>query len=291
MYWIGRDEPDNRQLAEVIQDGVGRRGKCLMVAGPGYQAGISMAYLSALERCPSRPRVVVVPMATMMGRSTWINHPEYPYIEVSRAMREAIGLNGNRPKRLERPGREFADEYDRQPAPSFIEAGLTRGELRMLIHARAETDAQKAARLRHRLDYYYAEMLTPESPGVTALADMGAMLRELGVAGVGYISPVNHEAVVQTIGEFACDQEARCNEICIEAFLDAIGDRGRVVDLSFAFPSRDFVDPLHPGYRARRAIGMKVAEYANAFLETGPVSAPAIARAGAAVDERHPRAG
>lgn len=267
MYWIGRDEPDNRQLAEVIEDGVGRRGKCLMVAGPGYQAGITMAYLAALEQARSKPRVAVVAMAPMMSRSTWINHPDYPYVELSRAMREALRLNGDRPKRLERPGREFADAYDREPAPSFINSGLTRGELRMLIHARAETEAQKVARLRHRIDYYYAEMLTPESPGVKAIAELGAMLRNLEIAGVAYISPVNHEAAAATIGQFVCEQEARCNEICAKAFLDALGDRGRVVDLSFDFPARDFVDPLHPGYRPRRAIGMQVAEHVNEFLD------------------------
>ena len=267
MYWIGRDEPDNRQLAEVIQDDIGRRARCLMVAGPGYQAGISMAYLSVLEHCRSRPRVVVVPIAPMMARSTWINHPEYPYVEVSRAMCEAIRMKGDRPKRLERPGLDFADAYDRLPAPSFFDTGLTRGELRMLIHARAETQAQKLARRRYRVDYYYAENLTPESPGVTAMVEMSEMLRDLGVASIGYISPVNHEAAAKAIGEFVCDQEKRCNEICIAAFLGALGDRGRVVDLSFSFPSRDFVDPLHPGYRARQAIGAKIAEYANEFLD------------------------
>ncbi len=267
MYWIGRDEPDNRQLAEVIQDGIGRRGKCLTVVGPGYHAGISLAYLSALERSRSRPRVVVVSVTPMMARSNWINHPEYPYVELARAMREAIGMNGNRPKRLERPGLDFADAYDRLAAPSFFDAGLTRGELRMLINAKAETQAQKLARLRHRVDYYYAENLTPESPGVRAIVEQGEMLRDLGVASVGYVSPVNHEAVVKTIGEFVCDQEKRCTEVCIAAFLGALGDRGRVADLSFSFPSRDFVDPLHPGYRARQAIGGKIAEYANAFLD------------------------
>ena len=46
-----------------------------------------------------------------------------------------------------------------------------------------------------------------------------------------------------------------------------LGDRGRVADLSFSFPSQDFVDPLHPGYRARQAIGAKIADHANEFLD------------------------
>jgi hypothetical protein len=267
MYWIGRNESDNRQMAEMIDDGLGSRTRCLTVVGPGYQAGIAIGYLSALRHSRSRPRVVILPVCPFMSTTPWLNHPDYPYQQVAAAMRAAVSGNGARPRRLERPGPEFADAYDRLPAPSFVDAGRTLGEMRMLIHARAETPWQKAVRLRHRMDYYYADTLEPDSPGVRLVADLAEMVVSLELRSVAYISPVNHEDLAESFGSAACSHEARNAEIVATAYRDGVGDLGTLVDPTFDFPRAEFVDPLHPGCDARGEVADRIVEAVRSHME------------------------
>jgi hypothetical protein len=267
MFWIGRKEPDNRQLAEMISDELGPGIRCLTVVGPGYHAAMAMAYLSALTHSRSRPRVVVVPLTPMMATSPWLDHPSYPYQQLAEGMRAALASNGSRPRRLERPGHDYANEYDQRPAPSFVDSGRTLGELRMLIHAPAETRSQKAMRLRHRFDYYYAETLEPDSPGVKLVAQLADMLASMELPSVAYISPVNHEALAESLGQVACDHEARNAAVIGAAYLNRTGSLGALIDPSFDFPRDNFVDPLHPGWHARRQVAARIAAAVSSHLQ------------------------
>src|SRR5581483_4917714 len=129
----------------------------------------------------------------------WHDHPTFNYVFESKSILDAV--SGDRPlKRVERTPIDVADAYDRTVAPSFTGETRTFGELRMIIEAKAETPWQKKYKLGARVDYYHAEELKPDSPGIVHLRELGEHLRRLELPTVAYVSPVNRDSVYEVAG-------------------------------------------------------------------------------------------
>ena len=144
MFWTSRDDADRRHLAEVIRDEIDPELRLEALVGASYGAVIIMAFLSALRRCPGRPRVVIVPTSIVVTTAGWLAHPQWGYTKAADGLREAVE-GGGRPTRLERPTDAEWEAYDRIPAPSLIKARRTMGELR-LDHQRHSLDSLAAHR-------------------------------------------------------------------------------------------------------------------------------------------------
>lgn len=266
MYWSAATDPDHRRLSEMIDDGLGPDVRSISFVSPGYHARIVMAFLAGLATCRSRPKVVVVPTSVMMTTAPWLEHPEFGY-ELESAGLHAVAA-GRRLKRLERPDRAYADAYDRRPAPSLVDAGLTQGELRMFIHAPAETPWQKAVRQRHRMDYYNADRLEDDSPGIRLIREMGAVLTAMELPSVAYVLPVNGERLVESLGDAASDHVRRNAALVESAYLGSVGERGAMVNAILDHPSADFIDPLHLGSGGRLPLAARISAAVQERLDS-----------------------
>lgn len=266
MYWFSPTEEDRRRLLTMIQDELGRRVRMVSVVGPGYHARISLAYLSALRFTRSRPRVAILPMSVLMATWPWVTHPEHGYQDVSAQLEQAVADPRSRPRRLAPTPPSVVEEYDAKPAPTLTDHVRTLGEMRMLIHARVESQSQKLTRLRHRMDYYNADRLDAQSPGIKLIEQLGELLAELDLPSVAYMTPVDHEALVATLGADAYDHVAHNVALVEKAFTAAVGDSGTLVADAFSSPSSHFMDPLHVNDVARRELARRIADAVRPFL-------------------------
>ncbi len=182
MFWTTHRDNDRRHLVQMVRDELGSELSFEALVGPGYNPRIIMAFLSALQRCESRPRVVIVPTSVLFAMSTWLAHPVLGYELVASELRAAIAANGGRPRRLARPGQDAEDAFDRRPAASLFGARRTVGELRLITNAPPGTRWQQVVRLRHLMDFYNAERLERESPGVALVGELGGTLAGHGLA-------------------------------------------------------------------------------------------------------------
>jgi hypothetical protein len=263
MYWTSANDADPRRVCDMIRDRLGRR--TLVLYGPGYHARIILAFLAALERCRHRPKLVVVPNSVMMLLHGWFEHPEFNYVTESRSIMKAV-VDGGPLKRVERTPVDVADAYDRTIAPSFIGAERTYGELRMIIEAKAQTPWQKQYKLGARMDFYHAEELKPDSPGVVKVRELGSRLRELSLPTVGYIPQVQRDALRQVAGEDGPEHARRNAELVEGTFREAIGDLGVVANAVLESPGTDFIDPIHTGPRGRALLTERIAQAAETLL-------------------------
>ena len=98
MFWTTPTDQDHRHLIEMVRDELGGV-KVEALVGPGYHARIVMAFLSALETLRSLPKVIIVPISTLMAQTIWLSHPELGYEAVAAELRGVIA-SGDRPQRL-----------------------------------------------------------------------------------------------------------------------------------------------------------------------------------------------
>ncbi len=271
MFWTTPTDTDHRHLVEMVRDELGSATTFEALVGPGYNARIVMAYLSALPHCRSRPKVVIVPASVMMSQSHWLSHPEVGYELMSAELRTIINGNGRkRPRRLvQHDTEEAVATWERQPAPSLFGARRTVGELRLITNAVPATRWQKAVRIRHLMDFYNAERFEPDSLGVTIVGEMAAMLRELEIPSIAYIPPINHEVLVATLGAKAKEHVARNATLIEAAFRAQCGELGTVVNAIFESPATEYIDPVHLSPAGRLRFAARIADAARPHLGPG----------------------
>ena len=76
------------------------------------------------------------------------------------------------------------------------------------------------------MDFYNAERLEPESPGVALVGELGQMLSGMELPSVAYIAPINHEVAAKTLGEGAREHLARNAALVEAAYREAAGAFG-----------------------------------------------------------------
>ncbi|MHB8656586.1 MAG: hypothetical protein ACYC91_01325 [Solirubrobacteraceae bacterium] len=266
LFWTIHTDTDRRHVVQMVRDELGGELQFEALLGPAYNPRIVMAYMTAFTRLSARPRVVVVPTSLVMSASTWLSHPVFGWEQVSDGIRAAIAHGGRLPRRLQRPGPEAEDAYDRLPAPSLFGARRTLGELRLITNAKPTTRWQQVIRLRHLVDYYYAERLEPGSIGLTLTTEVAAMLSSMGLQSVAYIPPINYEVVRKALGDAAHEHIVRNAELVERAYRDGAGDRGIVVNAAFDSPAAEYLDPLHLKEEGRRRFASRLAAAIDPLL-------------------------
>ena len=273
MLWVNWGERDQRKLDQIVKDQLGGV-DIETVVGGGYNPRVVVPFLEALRQLPSRPRAVVVPTSVLMATSTWLAHPVLGLEIRGRQLAEVVRRGGPMPKRLWVPDEGAWEAYDRLPIPSLIGPARTTGELRMFADAAPTSRWQHLVRLRHLLDYYNAETLDADSPGVVLVREMGALLREMDIPSVAHISPINHEMATKLLGPKARDHIARNAEVVESAYQAGAGDLGAVVNGAFDCPSSEFSDPAHVNEAGRRRFGAAIADAVRPFLDPSHRKAP-----------------
>jgi hypothetical protein len=271
MLWTNWGEADRRQLVHIIRDELGGVRYEALVGG-GYNPRIVMAFLGALQKCAGRPKVVVVPTSVLMATPTWLNHPQLGYEFRAPALIEVIERGDKKPRRLPLPDDAAWETYDRLPIPSLIGPPRTCGELRLITMATPASRWQHLVRVRHMLDYYNAERLEPDGPGVVLVGEMGTMLKEMGLPSVAHLSPINHEMAVKLMGQKVHEHIAHNAQVVETAYQNAVGDMGAVVNAVFDSPSSEFSDPAHVNQAGRRRLGAAIADAARPFLNGSTAS-------------------
>lgn len=269
MFWTARTDPDRRHLVDLVVQHLGGKTSAEVLVGPGYNPRVVMAFLSALEQCPGRPKLVIAPTSVLMCGSLWINHPSFSYEVESKHLIEMA--RGGETTKLNRAPESAFEEYDRLPAPSLYGARRTAGELRLIVGAAPQTKWQNAVRTRHLMDYYNAEALTPDLPGVQLVRDLGARLTEMNLPSVAYIAPVNHEVLKTTLGADAVDHLKRNADVIAESYAAGCGDdfaaRARVVNGVASSPNAHFADPVHLNFTGREAFAELIAQSTRELLD------------------------
>lgn len=269
MFWTSPNDPDQRSLARMISDELGGSVRVHALAGPGYNPRLVNVFLEALERCPERPKILVLPTSLLMATQAWLSHPNFSYLLEAPELRRIAEAGDRSARRLPRAGLEQWEEWDRQPAPSLFGARRTMGEVRIIINSNQQrqfswtqptTRWQQAIRMRHMMDLYNAEKLTPESYGVQLLTEMASYVAKLGIPSVGYISPINREVLATVLKQPAVDHVAANADVIAQAYRDAAGDGHDVVNAVFSCPGTDFGDPVHLNDRGRLHLAQLIAE-------------------------------
>ena len=110
------------------------------------------------------------------------------------------------------------------------------------------------------MDYYNAERLEAETPGVKLIAELAATITDLGLASVAYIAPVNHEMLKTTLGDAAVSHLVRNAEVIETAYLPGLGGRGPIANAVCLSPSKEFVDPVHLTYAGQERLARHIAD-------------------------------
>jgi hypothetical protein len=266
MFWTAPDDQDHTLVADMIAEELGPDVRVCSIVGPGYNPRIVMAFLAALGASRSRPRVVVVPVSTVFASLCWLAHPVFGYEEVAAAIRRAVSTGSSWRLRVDPPDQARWDQYDAMPAPSLAGDQRTIGELRMVAETRPTSGWQRTFRLRLLTEYYFAERVDPQGPGIELVGELGKALLDLDLASVGYIAPLNHEAGSRLLGTDTTEHLRSNGEIVARAFGDAVGSAGVAFDAVVALGEDAFFDPAHLRAPGRRHMAKMIADAARTNL-------------------------
>ncbi len=260
MWWTNSADTHRLPLPKLVMDGLGADWRYESLVGALYGPRIVGAYLSALDHAVSRPEVVVVPLAVRTTTTLSLQHPSFAHELEAEAIRAIVARGSTETEGLPRPPTNALEDYDRLPAPSLFGARRTVGELRMIISATPETAWQKAVRLRHLLDFYNAEKLTPESLGIRLIAELGERLTANKLPAVAYIPPVNHPLLKAMLGEGALAHLIANADLIEQTFLEATDGLGRVANAVLACDREHFGDPVHLNYEGRSILASAIVD-------------------------------
>ena len=161
MFWAVRSEDDRRNVVDIIRDILGRRVGLLALARDGYNQAMEMAFLSALEHCRSRPKVVVLSLSVQQLHVSFRCHPLRGQAIAVEAVNEAVAAWPDGPKTIRQPTDEEWAASDATLIPSFMGQRRSMGELDLFVNARSWSKTQRTTRWRHLLDSYTGEALAP----------------------------------------------------------------------------------------------------------------------------------
>lgn len=260
MWWTNSADSRRVALPTVVMEGLDNGWRYQSLVGALYGPRLVGAYLTALEHATSRPTMVLLPLAVRTTTTLSLQHPSFAHVMESEALRKIIASGETGVEELPRPGEDAYEEYDRLPAPSLFGARRTVGELRMIIGATPETAWQKAVRLRHLLDFYNAEKLTPDSVGIRLIADLGKQLVELDLPAVAYIPSVNHPLLKGMLGEAALEHLAANAALIEQTFVESTQGRGRVANAVMSCDREHFGDPVHLNYEGRSILASSIVD-------------------------------
>ena len=154
MVWTSRLDKDRRHLVQMLDDEIGDA-EMISVIGAGYNPLLVMTYLKAIERCVSRPKVMLVPTTVVEAMDVWRLHPQFGYAKESADPRPARS-GAPRPKMGYVVTDDDWEAYDQLPTASLIGARRTMGEFRLLTKAVPSTKWQHLIRRRITYDMYTA---------------------------------------------------------------------------------------------------------------------------------------
>lgn len=280
MWWTNRADTRRVALPKLLMEGLGEGWRYQSLVGALYGPRIVGAYLTALDHAVSRPDVVVVPLAVRTTTSLSLQHPSFAHEHEAEGIRAAVARGSTETTGLPRAPKDAFEDYDRLPAPSLFGARRTVGELRLIISATPETSWQKAVRLRHLLDFYNAEKLTPESPGIRLIADLGKQLAASNQPAVAYIPPVNHPLLKAMLGEGAIGHLAANADLIQQTFVEATNGLGRVANAVMACDREHFGDPVHLNYEGRSVLAAAIVDAVAEVRRLTRVPDPADPRRG-----------
>ena len=119
------------------------------------------------------------------------------------------------------------------------------------------------------MDFYNAERLEPESPGVALVGELGQMLSGMELPSVAYIAPINHEVAAKTLGEGAREHLARNAALVEAAYREAAGAFGTVVNAVFECPAGEYMNPIHLSEAGRARLARVIAQAVGSLLNGG----------------------
>jgi len=282
MFWTSRRDEDRRHLSEVIRDELDPAIRIQTLCAASYGPLMAMAFLDVLARCEHRPRLIVVPSSLQVAATTWLAHPVWGYARSAAAIR-AAAQSGVWPEHLDPVASSEWDAHDRLVIPSLEDRALTVGEVRLVSNGSPRTPWQERVRLRTLLDYYMGERFTAQSPGIRLVAELGALIAQLGVPAVAYAVPVDYELMADLFGPSAREHVAANASLMASTFCDATGGLGAFVDATFECAASEFTDPLHVDEAGRRRLGARIAEAGRRLLAAGDASGHGAAQASRAI--------
>ncbi len=265
MVWTSRLDKDRRHLVQMLDDEIGDA-EMISVIGAGYNPLLVMTYLKAIERCASRPKVMLVPTTVVEAMDVWRLHPQFGYAKESELILELLGSGAPRPKMGYQVTDDDWEAYDRLPTASLIGARRTMGEFRLLTKAVPSTKWQHLIRRRITYDMYTAQVLNREDPGVQVIEEMGRALTTAGIRSVALLHPIDVDMTVRLLGAAAKEHIERNVTNVREAYVDGAGALGRMVDLAYACPSEQYTDALHLNEDGRHLLAAALGEATRAAL-------------------------
>lgn len=245
--WYSKSQTDSpsTRLTTLVSSALGDSFKVASLIGPAYNPRISAAFLDFFDEHPFRPRLLILPASIYSAMSVWDMHPRYRYEREAAHIRTRImsGTTWLPPRSLEPTEHEFT-RYHSLHAASLVGAQRTIGEHELLRNSRPTSPQQRAIRSKALMDFYVAEGLGPESPGVQSLRDLGALVEHLGIPSVACIFPVNYQLARAALGSKA-SQRILDNAALLEATYSRQNSLCGVVNAATTCRASDFMDPLH----------------------------------------------
>lgn len=272
--FVDQTEQDPRRLEQMIQDELGPDVSIVTIAGPGAPPRLRAELVRILSTLENRPKAVLLSIAARTAADVHIlRHPDYGYprtLEYLSKVRDADArLISVGPQN--RSTKADFDSFRALPVTTRWGTASTIGEFLTQLRGRRGA-AEDINRQRMQFDYLHGEVIGPDHPALTELAELGRRLRAYGVPVVLYEPPVPIERGEQYFpGEFAAHVDANY-KTCTAAVTGELGDLVDLVELGRT-PDEEFIDPAdgseHCNYKGRRKLAKLLAEHLRTAIEGG----------------------
>jgi hypothetical protein len=190
----------------MVQSNLAGEFELACITHSAYHMKIYYSMLATLQKMDRRPGLVVLPVNLRSFSPQWDFEPSWQFEEEIRALRNFAGIPQEQESSLgiSPNGSGTGEQYERFDALAvdYPFSPFKRiGEFRLLISAKPATKMQADFRMQQIFVFHYLHPLLPDHPKVTFLKRIIALLKDMDIALLAYVTPVNYQGGERYLGE------------------------------------------------------------------------------------------
>jgi hypothetical protein len=209
---ISRDDTDKRTLAQMMASDMANVFNLSTISYSAFNLHIFFYFIKALQKMRQKPKFVILPINMRSFSPQWDLEPSWQFEREINLIDKFISDPTTLPSDMSGPD-DFGNLYEEFDSTlvNYRLTSLNRiGHFRLVISGKSSTIEQKRFRLAQIFIFHYTHELFPDHHKLIFLKKIMALLQEMNVYGVLYVSPINVDAGNKYVGK-AFSETLRAN--------------------------------------------------------------------------------
>ncbi len=245
---ISRLDKDKRSLGDLVTAKFKEWHRLLCISHSAYHMEVYRALLDVLRTTQHKPSLVILPINMRSFSPQWHLEPSWQF-DSELGLLEKYLSDSHRAIPFLDSIDTTSEQYEAFDATDveYPCTSLDRiGQFRLVISAKPQTAEQFNFRKKQIFIFHYLHKLKTYHPRVRSLAQISRMLREMKIALLCYVTPLNYQAGNRFVGGMFSELVQKNVKVISQSLPSNLGRETQWLDLSMCLGSDQFFNHDDP---------------------------------------------